>query len=97
MRLATTLKGKTDKLATTLLTSGMLRGAAPQRISEVVDHLATRDRFHSHGSVLDAREASERGLNVRELPHTDELWQKFWLLRTMYSYDCERNGLAKMF
>lgn len=97
LQVATTLKAQTDKLATNLLATGMMKGCEPNKISELVDQLATRNRFHSHGSVLDATEASELGLKVLNLSHTDKLWQKFWLLRTMYAYDCTRNGHAKMF
>lgn len=28
---------------------------------------------------------------------TDPLWQKIWLLRMMYQYDCGLNSLAKLF
>lgn len=97
LQVAQTFQLQTNKLATQLLTDGMLKGKAPQEIDAVVQKLATRQHYHSHGSVIDAGEAASLGLKVTQFAAEDPLWQKFWLLRTMYSYDCGRNGHAKVF
>jgi hypothetical protein len=88
---------QTQKLATTLLTDGMLSGKTPEEIEAVVAALSTRDVYHSHGSVIDHQEAVRLGLNVTHLPPDDELWQKLWLLRCMLEYDAKRSGVAKIF
>jgi hypothetical protein len=63
----------------------------------IVDKLASRTHYHSHGSVIDSQEAIALGLMVNELSSSDALWQKIWLLRAMYAYDCGKNGYAKLF
>lgn len=88
---------QTQMLATTLLQTGMLAGKKPAEIAAIVGKLATRDHYASHGSVIDVHEAIQLGLVVEELPVEDEIWQKLWLLRTMYAYDCPRSGYAKIF
>lgn len=88
---------QTKKLAKQLLKTGMMSSKSDQEISDVVNKLASRDQYHSHGSVIDGNEAKSLGLNVTSLNPDDILWQKIWLLRTMYAYDCGRNGHAKLF
>lgn len=63
-------------------------------MESLLDKLATRDTYHSHGSVIDASEASSLGLKVEHLQPTDDLWRKLWLLRTMYAFDCRTRGYA---
>lgn len=96
-QIAKTASLQTRRLAKELLTSGMMMGQGEAAIENVVELLATRKRFHSHGSVIDASEAQQLGLNVRILPVEDDLWRQFWLLRTMYAYDAPRNGHWKVF
>jgi hypothetical protein len=88
---------QTRKLATMLLASGMMRGRREAEIEAVVGALASRDVYHSHGSVIDAREAQALGLNVTWLETDDEVWGRFWLLRTMYEADAQRGGFVKIF
>lgn len=88
---------QTRKLATTLLQTGMLSASQPTDIDQVVDKLATRNHFHSHGSVIDADEALSMNLNVTKFGLEDELWQKIWLLRCMYAHDLRQAGLIKIF
>lgn len=87
---------QTNKLATKLLTEGMFR-EKPGAIAEVVAKLASRDHFHSHGSVIDAKEAMALGLNVNYMASDDELWKLLWLLRCMYAYDMPAAGVIKIF
>lgn len=94
---AHTARMQTTKLARELLSTGMMAGEDHSKIEEAVAKLASRDHYHSHGSVIDPREAISLGLKVEKLDDTDALWQRIWLLRTMYAYDCERNGYAKLF
>jgi ClpP class serine protease len=88
---------QTQTLATKLLETGMLQGKSKPEIDEVVKRLSTRDHYHSHGSVIDADEAAELGLNVLSLSLEDELWRWFWLLRCAYEFDLVNQGLVKIF
>ncbi|AOB32881.1 hypothetical protein AKI39_22270 [Bordetella sp. H567] len=97
IQVARTALDQTRKLAKQLLTTGMMQGRPPAEIEAVVNKLASRDHFHSHGSVLDSVEATQLGLVVDTRQHDDPLWQKIWLLRTMYAYDCGRDGNSKVF
>ena len=94
---ALTATMQTKRLAKELLMSGMMSEATAAQVEETVSLLASRQRFHSHGSVVDAEEAKNLGLAVKVLDHSDPLWQKFWLLRSMYAYDAPRNGHAKIY
>ena len=84
-------------LAVAVLTSGMMKGSDPIVIDTVVNALATRQRFPSHGSVVDHQEASTLGLKVTYLPPDDDLWKRIWLLYSMYDHDCRVGNLLKIF
>lgn len=88
---------QTRSLAKTLLTKGMMKGKTPEEIEDVVNVLSSRDKFHSHGSVIDHREALALGLSVEYLPPEDLLWQRVWLLHCMYEYDCRKSRYLKVF
>jgi ClpP class serine protease len=88
---------QTTQLAESLLSSGMLKNTDQTVISALVKKLAARDQYHSHGAVIDADEAIALGLNVELLESNSPLWQKFWLLRTMYAHDCQQREYAKLF
>lgn len=88
---------QTKKLATSLLTAGMMKGRPAHEISETVQKMSSRDHFFSHGSVIDHVEAQALGLNVTYLPHDDPLWQRVWLLYSMYSHDAQQSGAVKFF
>ncbi|MDD1999017.1 hypothetical protein NPS34_13270 [Pseudomonas putida] len=90
-------RNQTRKLARDMLSTGMMSDRQPGEIEETIGKLATRDHYHSHGSVIDMREATSLGLKVIEHQPDNELWRKIWLLRTMYHYDCRQNGYAKLF
>lgn len=96
-QMAQKFRDQTRKLAKDLLSSGMMASKPAQEIDGVINKLATRDHYYSHGSVIDANEASNLGLDVTKLPSNDVLWQKIWLLRSMYQFDCGQNGYAKLF
>ncbi|UXA51811.1 hypothetical protein M0D45_13895 [Xanthomonas prunicola] len=96
VQVAQSFRNQTRKLAGDLLRTGMLAGREAE-VADVVEKLASRNHYHSHGSVVDSKEAAKLGLDVIDLAHDDEIWQKIWLLRTMYAYDCARNGHAKVF
>ena len=96
-QLALTTRGQTEKLARELLSRGMMSHLGPEEINETISKMATRGHYHSHGSVIDMREAALLKLNVTEHAMDDALWQKLWLLRTMYQYDCIQSGYAKIF
>ncbi|WP_395089266.1 hypothetical protein [Armatimonas sp.] len=88
---------QTMKLAETVLAQRMLKGTAPDRIKTIVNDLATRQKYYSHGSVIDSGEAASLGLKVQYLRPNDDLWQKIWLLRCMYEFDARMLGVAKMY
>lgn len=88
---------QTRTLATRVLKEGMLSKAKPEDVDELVKKISSRSSYHSHGSVIDFSEAKALGLNVDYRDESDELWQSFWLLRTMYEYDCKHHGLSKVF
>ena len=97
LQLADTGRKQTVKLAEELLKTGMLKGSPDDDITVVVDKIATRAHYHSHGSVIDAREVAALGLKVKTYAQDDPLWKKVWLLRTMYQYDCGASGYSKLF
>lgn len=88
---------QTEKLARSLLETGMMKGKTAQEVDGVVHALASRDHYHSHGSVIDADEALRLGLTVEKLKSDDPLWQRLWLLRCMYEHDAARSQTLKMF
>lgn len=90
-------RNQTRKLARDMLSTGMMSTRLPGEIEDTIGKLATRDHYHSHGSVVDMREAQSLGLNVVVHQPDNALWRKIWLLRTMYSYDCRQNRYAKLF
>lgn len=94
---ATTAADQTKRLAKTLLQTGMMSDRSEQDIADTVEIIATRKRFHSHGSVLDMNEAASLGFKVNIVGNDSQLWKAIWLLRTMYAYDAPRNGHAKIF
>ncbi|MBU9403884.1 SDH family Clp fold serine proteinase [Burkholderia multivorans] len=97
LQIAQTALEQTKKLAKQLLSTGMMKGRADAEIDGTIAKLASRDHFHSHGSVMDCTEAAALGLNVEELDVKSDLWKRIWLLRTMYSYDCGQSGHSKLF
>ena len=88
---------QTKKLAANLLSSGMMKGKTTAEVESVVQALASRQQYPSHGSVIDADEAGRLGLSVTKLGPSDELWQRLWLLRCMYAHDARRIGALKIF
>jgi hypothetical protein len=87
---------QTRTLATSLLTKGMMRDR-PDDVPGVVQKLASRDVYFSHGSAIDHVEARSLGLKIEYLPPDDPTWQRIWLLYCMYEYDCRRTRLLKVF
>lgn len=88
---------QTKKLAKSLLTKGMMSHLNEAEVDDTIRKLASRDEFFSHGSVIDHVEASNLKLNVKYLPLEDELWQKLWLLYSMYAHDSGATGVVKIF
>lgn len=97
IQIATTARKQTQKLARELLMSGMLKGQEEAHVLALVDKIATREKYHSHGSVIDVKEAQSLGLNVTCLASEDSLWRKVGLLRAMYQVDCQQQGYSKVF
>ncbi len=87
----------TKQIAERLLSAGMMASKTKEEVTAVVEKLAGRDFYKSHGSVIEHREAASLGLKVCYLPYNDELWKKIWLLYCMYDYDAQRDGLLKIY
>lgn len=87
---------QTTELATNLLLNGMLQGKTETEVRALVQQLATREQYHSHGAVIDVKEAKDLGLNVDD-ESGSKLWHQIWLLRTMYAFDCQQHNYAKIF
>ncbi len=88
---------QTRKLAGRLLDKGMLHGTPQADIERIVNSLATRDTYFSHGSTIDHTEAAGLGLKVEALAADDPIWRRIWLLYTMYDFDSRRDGFLKVF
>lgn len=88
---------QTRKLATKLLSAGMMNGKPLTEIEAVVNSLATRDTYFSHGSTIDSVEAKALGLAVDAHEQADPIWQRIWLLYSMYDFDTRRDGYIKIF
>jgi hypothetical protein len=88
---------QTRKLAETLLEEGMMKGTDKAEILRVVTALGSRDVYYSHGSTIDHREATRLGLSVEYLSHDDPVWQRIWLLYSMYEFDVRRCSYLKVF
>jgi ClpP class serine protease len=84
---------QTEKLANDLLSSGMMKNNTREEVAAVVQALASRQQYYSHGSVIDTDEAMRLGLSITKLGPNDELW----LLRCMYAHDAPRAGALKIF
>lgn len=84
-------------IAVELLHKGMMADRDPEFVHEVVEKLAGRNTYKSHGAVIDHKEASDLGLNVLYLPSEDDIWSRIWLLYCMYSHDAQRNNLLKIY
>jgi Serine dehydrogenase proteinase len=87
---------QTRTLATTLLTAGMMKDR-PNDVAGVVQKLASRDVYFSHGSAIDHLEATALGLRIEYLPPDNPIWQRAWLLYCMYDHDCRKDRLFKIF
>lgn len=96
-RIADDVYRQTEKLAKQVLETGMMKGKTPAEVTAVVQQLCTRNVYPSHGSVINGREAKELGLSVEVLLPSDKLWQKLWLLHTMYAFDADQTGVGKFF
>jgi len=58
---------QTAMLAANLLSTGMMKGRDPKDVDLVVQTLSSRQQYPSHGSVIDADEATRLGLRVQKL------------------------------
>lgn len=84
-----------EQIAKRLLTNVTLKDQ-PDKVDATLKALLSRDKFHSHGSAINHRDATELGLNIEYLPPGDDLWQRIWLLYCMYDEDCRIRGLTKI-
>lgn len=85
------------QIAFDLLSSGMMASRTRKEVEAVVEKLASRDTYKSHGAVIDHQEASNLGLSICYLPDGDEIWSRIRLLYCMYDFDTHRSGLLKIY
>lgn len=88
---------QTRCLARQLLSNGMMSGRTPEEVDATVMSLVNGSVYHSHGSVIDAREAQRLGLTVDFREPDEPLWQKLWLLRCCYMADVRTQNWLKIF
>lgn len=88
---------QTRELAVRLLRDGMMKHRTEDERQKTVNALSGREVFYSHGSVISHREATDLGLLVEYLPPGDPLWERLWLLYSMYEHDCRRDRYLKVF
>ena len=88
---------QTRKLSESLLRDGMLKGSPETEVERVASALGTRDTYFSHGSTIDHREAKALGLAIDYLETDNPIWQRLWLLYSMYDFDTRRDGYIKIF
>lgn len=88
---------QTKALTKKLLRDGVMKNESDDRRTEALKSLCTRDRYASHGSVIDHQEAMNIGLAVEHLNGESELWQKLYLLHCMYSHDSAVRNVSKFF
>lgn len=70
----------------------------PRKARQIASKLADTERYLSHGTVIDHKEASkELKLCVKYLPPNDIFWQGIWRLYCNYEIDMRRDKLVKMF
>lgn len=89
---------QTKVVAARALKYCMLKGAEQQeKIQSVIEALCGRVHFPSHGSVIDASQAEELGLNVTYLRNNDDIWSRIWLLYCMLRHDTQIRNIQKVF
>lgn len=66
-QMAKTASQQTRRLAKDLLSTGMLKDWQNDKIDELIEKLASRNTYHSHGSVIDVGEAKSLGLKIKEM------------------------------
>jgi len=76
LQYADSVRKQTRKLAKSLLISGMMSNHTEEQVNDTVEKLATKDHYHSHGSSIDADEASRLNLTIEKLAPDDDLWKK---------------------
>lgn len=96
-KLAVYAINQTRKLATKLLSEGMMKDRTAEEVEDTIRKLSSREEFFSHGSAIDHLDAEKLGLNVRYLQEGDPYWDRVWLLYSMYASDVARDGLLKVF
>jgi membrane-bound ClpP family serine protease len=88
---------RTQKLAKQVLSEGMLKGARPEIIEDLVKQISSAQSYSSHAAVINVHEAINLGLKVTYLQPDDMLWKRLWLLYCMYDFDCQQREYAKIF
>jgi hypothetical protein len=69
-----------------------------RKARSISNKLANVKKYLSHGTVIDAKEASERiGLKVKFLSPDNNLWEALWRLYCDYELDIRRNKYVKIF
>jgi ClpP class serine protease len=96
-QLASLSAQRMTQMATDILARGMMKGADPAVIANVISKVSASTGYMSHGAVIDYGEAKALGLSVEYLEPDDGLWQRIWLLYCMYDYDVRVKNVGKIF
>lgn len=85
-----------QNMARDFLKTGML-SEKESEIDGIIKKISSTGGYLSHGAVIDFEEAKGLNLSVTHLKQDDELWQRVWLLYSMYDYDTKQLNLGKIF
>ncbi len=88
-------RSATKRVATDLLTSGLMKGRPKPEIEGVVDQLIKMGDDTYHARPFWHESAKQLGLNLRYLPPEDPLWEKLWQLLLRLKNYTIRKQLAK--
>jgi hypothetical protein len=84
------------QMANDILARGMMKGADPDVIKNVIEKVSASTGYMSHGAVIDYDEAVALGLSVEFLDADSELWKRIWLLYCLYDYDSRVKNLGRI-
>lgn len=73
------------------------RGFNPKKAAKIAKNLSDTKKYHSHGQVIDAKEANKLGLDVTLLDKKDNLWGLIWELYLRSNAHLVKGGNAKLF
>jgi hypothetical protein len=67
-----------------------------EKAKTIAQNLCDTKKYHSHGAVIDPKEAQKIGLPVKFLESNDELWKILWVIYCAYEIQLRQSGLTKI-